>query len=54
MTWNPFSRRKLQTLSDDQRADFAEAIAGMLKLQLMLVPEKQASNLQQDDQNLNL
>ena len=42
MIWNLFSRREPQTLSDDQKADFAKTIAGMLELQLMIIPDNTA------------
>ncbi len=37
MIWNPFRRK---TLSDAQKADFAEAIAGLLSIQLVMVGDK--------------
>jgi hypothetical protein len=40
MIRNPFSRHRLQSLSDDQKIEFAKTIAGMLELQLMLIDDK--------------
>jgi hypothetical protein len=40
MNWNPFSRRKLQTLNDDEKINFAKTIADVLEIQLMLVSDR--------------
>lgn len=40
MAWNPFGQRKPKAVSDEQKIAFADMIAEMLQIQLIMVGEK--------------